>query len=128
MASSTAVRRGVRGFLVAPLVVQGAVFGAVELSDMARERAFSRDEIDLVEAVCRVAGLAMDNALLIDDLEGRNREAELLNEIAARTSAIRPIFSRKVSRSADMFYDSCSDSAVGPNSDVPEYNPGFPGT
>jgi len=80
-------RRGVRGFLVAPLVVQGAVFGAVELSDMARERVFSRDEIDLVEAVCRVAGLAMDNAVLFDDLERRNREAELLNEIAARTSA-----------------------------------------
>jgi len=80
-------RRGVRGFLVAPLVVQGAVFGAVELSDMARERVFSRDEIDLVEAVCRVAGLAMDNAVLFDGLERRNREAELLNEIAARTSA-----------------------------------------
>jgi len=80
-------QRGVRGFLVAPLVVQGAVFGTVELSDMARERVFSRDEIDLVEAVCRVAGLAMDNAVLFDDLERRNREAELLNEIAARTSA-----------------------------------------
>ena len=80
-------RRGVRGFLVAPLVVQGAVFGAVELSDMARERVFSRDEIDLVEAVCRVAGLAMDNAVLFDGLERRNREAELLNEIATRTSA-----------------------------------------
>jgi diguanylate cyclase (GGDEF)-like protein len=77
----------VRGFLVAPLVVQGAVFGTVELSDMARDRVFSRDEIDLVEAVCRVAGLAMDNALLFDDLERRNREAELLNEIAARTSS-----------------------------------------
>ena len=80
-------RRGVRGFLVAPLVVQGAVFGTVELSDMERDRVFSRDEIDLVEAVCRVAGLAMDNALLFDGLERRNREAELLNEIAARASA-----------------------------------------
>ena len=29
----------------------------------------------------------MDNALLFDDLERRNREAELLNEIAARTSS-----------------------------------------
>ena len=80
-------RRGVRGFLVAPLVVQGTVYGAIELSDTARERAFSRDEIDLVEAVCRVAGLAMDNAVLFAGLERRNREAELLNEIAARTSA-----------------------------------------
>jgi diguanylate cyclase (GGDEF)-like protein/excisionase family DNA binding protein len=77
----------VRSYLVVPLIAKGAVVGTLELTETRRERAFSGDEIGLVEAVCRVAGLAMDNALLIGDLERRNREAELLNEIARRTTA-----------------------------------------
>ena len=72
---------------MAPLVAKGVVVGTLELTETRREREFSGDEIGLVEAVCRVAGLAMDNALLIGDLERRNREAELLNEIARRTTA-----------------------------------------
>jgi len=77
----------VRSYLVAPLIAKGAVVGTMELTETRRERVFTGDEIGLVEAVCRVAGLAMDNALLIGDLERRNREAELLNEIARRTTA-----------------------------------------
>ena len=70
-----------------PLIAKGVVAGTLELTETRRERVFSGDDIGLVEAVCRVAGLAMDNALLIGDLERRNREAELLNEIARRTTA-----------------------------------------
>ena len=77
----------VKSYLVVPLIAKGAVAGTLELTETRRERVFSGDEIGLVEAVCRVAGLAMDNALLIGDLERRNREAEVLNEIARRTTA-----------------------------------------
>ena len=77
----------VKSYLVAPLIAKGVVVGTLELTETRREREFSQDDIALVEAVCRVAGLAMDNALLIGDLERRNREAELLNEIARSTSA-----------------------------------------
>jgi len=77
----------VKSYLVAPLIAKGAVVGTLELTETRRERAFSDDDIALVEAVCRVAGLAMDNALLVGDLERRNREAELLNEIARSTAA-----------------------------------------
>jgi diguanylate cyclase (GGDEF)-like protein/excisionase family DNA binding protein len=77
----------VRSYLVVPLIAKGVVTGTLELTETRREREFTGDEIGLVEAVCRVAGLAMDNALLIGDLERRNREAELLNEIARRTTA-----------------------------------------
>src|SRR5665811_2579935 len=86
-AASDVYKRQVRSYLVAPLIAKGAVVGTLELTETRRERVFSGDEIGLVEAVCRVAGLAMDNALLIGDLERRNREAELLNEIARRTTA-----------------------------------------
>jgi diguanylate cyclase (GGDEF)-like protein/excisionase family DNA binding protein len=77
----------VKSYLVVPLEAKGAVVGILELTETRRERDFSGDDVGLVEAVCRVAGLAMDNALLIGDLERRNREAEVLNEIARRTTA-----------------------------------------
>jgi diguanylate cyclase (GGDEF)-like protein/excisionase family DNA binding protein len=77
----------VKSYLVVPLVTKGVVAGTLELTETRRERVFTGDETGLVEAVCRVAGLAMDNALLIGDLERRNREAELINEIARRTTA-----------------------------------------
>ena len=78
---------GVKSFLVAPLVAKGIVVGTFDLAETRCRREFSADEIDLVEAVCRVAGLAMDNALLFGDLERRNREEGLLNEIARQTAA-----------------------------------------
>ena len=77
----------VKSFLVVPLIAKEAVIGTLSLTETRWERTFSEDELGLVEAVARVAGLAMDKALLIDDLERRNRETELLNEIARRTTA-----------------------------------------
>jgi HD-GYP domain-containing protein (c-di-GMP phosphodiesterase class II) len=77
----------VKSYLVVPLEAKGAVVGTLELTETRRERDFAGDDVGLVEAVCRVAGLAVDNALLIGDLERRNREAEVLNEIARRTTA-----------------------------------------
>jgi diguanylate cyclase (GGDEF)-like protein/excisionase family DNA binding protein len=78
---------GVRSYLVVPLIARGVVAGTLELTETRRERDFTGDDFGLVEAVCRVAGLAMDNALLFGDLERRSREAELVNEIARRTTA-----------------------------------------
>jgi diguanylate cyclase (GGDEF)-like protein len=80
-------KQGMHSCLVAPLIARGVVAGTLDLTETRRGRVFSGDEIGLVEAVCHVAGLAMDNALLIGDLERRSREAELLNEIARRTTA-----------------------------------------
>jgi diguanylate cyclase (GGDEF)-like protein/excisionase family DNA binding protein len=78
---------GIRSFLIVPLRAKGEVAGTVELTQVGAERVFTEEEIGLVEAVCRVAGLAMENALLFADSERRNRESELLNEIARSTAA-----------------------------------------
>ena len=80
-------RRGVEACLMAPLMAKDEVIGVLEVSETRAGRVFSTDETELVKAVCRVTGLAIDNALLFDGLGRRNQEAELLNEIARRTSA-----------------------------------------
>jgi diguanylate cyclase (GGDEF)-like protein/excisionase family DNA binding protein len=78
---------GEKSELAIPLIAKGRVIGAVELVETRAERVFTAEEITTAEAICRVAALAIDNADLFEDLQLRNREAELLNEIARATTA-----------------------------------------
>ena len=78
---------GDKSELVVPLIAKDEVIGAVDLRETRRERVFSEDEIATAEAVCRVAALAIDNANLVEHLNLRNRETELLNAIAQKTGA-----------------------------------------
>jgi diguanylate cyclase (GGDEF)-like protein len=81
-------RRNVRhGGLIVPLIVEQRVIGVVELFDSAHARAFGDDDVASVEAVCRVAAMAIANAGLYRDAQLRTRESELLNRIAARASS-----------------------------------------
>ena len=76
-----------RTALIVPLVVEKRVIGVAELFAQDGESAFSAQDIAGVEALCRVAALAIANAELFADLELRSREAELLNRMAAITTA-----------------------------------------
>jgi diguanylate cyclase (GGDEF)-like protein len=75
-------RDGQKSALIVPLIVESRVIGLAELFAAGRERTFADEEIAMVEAVCRVAALAVTNADLFSDLKSRNQEAELLNRIA----------------------------------------------
>lgn len=78
---------GRKSALIAPIIVENRVVGVAELFETERERVFAADEIATVEAICRVAGLALANAELYRDLGLRNHESELLNRIAAKAGA-----------------------------------------
>jgi len=75
------------GSLIVPLLVEQRVIGVVELFDTSRRRGFSDDDVASVEAVCRVAAMAIANAGLYRDAQLRTRESELLNQVAARASS-----------------------------------------
>ncbi len=80
--------RAVRnGGLIVPLLVEQRVIGVVELFDSSHARAFGDDEVASVEAVCRVAAMAIANAGLYRDAQLRTRESELLNRVASRASS-----------------------------------------
>jgi diguanylate cyclase (GGDEF)-like protein len=81
-------RRAVHGGgLIVPLLVEQRVIGLAELFDTVRSRGFSDDDVASVEAVCRVAAMAIANADLYRDAQLRTRESELLNRIAARAGS-----------------------------------------
>jgi len=77
-------RDGQKSALIVPLIVESRVIGLAALHETDRERTFTDDEIAMVEAVCRMAALAVTNADLFADLQMRNQEAELLNRIAVK--------------------------------------------
>ena len=70
-----------------PLIANDRVIGVLELFDRRRDRAFSLEMLATVEAVCRSAALAIDNANLFEQMQARRGETELLNAIARRTAA-----------------------------------------
>ena len=74
--------------IISPLISKGVVIGVLELLETRGPRAFGEEEIATISAVCRVAALAIDNAGLVKDLQLRNRESELLNEIARATTGL----------------------------------------
>jgi excisionase family DNA binding protein len=65
--------------LAAPLSVGGAIVGLVEVYDGRPERRFTEDEIVLLDGVCRVAALAIQNAQLLQ----RERDRSQAEECAA---------------------------------------------
>ncbi len=78
-------RWGETGELTVPLIAKDRVIGVLELLEHRGALSLSQDEIDTIFAVSRVAALAVENADLVDDLQLRNRETALLNDLARAT-------------------------------------------
>jgi PAS domain S-box-containing protein len=84
---------GIRSMVVAPLVADDTVFGAIG-TYAPRPDTFSASDVALVRALADHAAAAMANARLIDDLDASRRELaeradieRTVREIAARISA-----------------------------------------
>ena len=78
-------RWGETGELTVPLIAKDRVIGVLELLEHRGALTLTQDEVDTIFAVSRVAALAIENADLVDDLQLRNRESALLNDLARAT-------------------------------------------
>ncbi len=67
-----------RAVVFAPIVMQERPIGALFLVWWHRERVLSADELKLLGAICRHAGLFMENARLYAEATGRAQEAQEL--------------------------------------------------
>ncbi len=76
--------------LTVPLVVGVEVMGLLVLIETKAERHFTSEERELARALADQAAVAIHNAKVYRELEQRQRETELLNEIARKiTSTLR---------------------------------------
>ena len=79
-----------------PLKARDRVIGVVELFDDKEQRTYSPEEIELVEAICQFAALALDNAHLYDSqresagrLERLAEQLETLQQVSLRLGRLR---------------------------------------
>ena len=76
--------------LTVPLVVGDEVMGLLVLIETTAERHYTAEERELARALADQAAVAIHNAKVYRELEQRQRETELLNEIARKiTSTLR---------------------------------------
>ncbi len=81
---------GEKTCLTVPLVVGDEVMGLLVLIETTAERHYTAEERELARAIADQAAVAIHNAKVYRELEQRQRETELLNEIARRiTSTLR---------------------------------------
>ncbi len=81
---------GEQSILNVPFAFGDQPLGLLVIVETARERRFTPEEVELVSGMGEQAAAALHNAKLYHELERRQRETELLNEIARRvTSTLR---------------------------------------
>ncbi|WP_026204481.1 GAF domain-containing protein [Actinomycetospora chiangmaiensis] len=74
-------------FLGAPLQVGGTVYGVLYLTDKEEAPEFGRDDEELVTALAAAAGVAVENALLLEDARRRARWQTASAELGRRLLA-----------------------------------------
>ena len=74
---------GEKATLVVPLMAKDQAVAIVELSDTEHERTFDAEELATVEAISSVAGVAIDNAMLYEDIKQMH-----LSNLKALSSAL----------------------------------------
>ena len=69
-----------RSGMAAPLIHKGRVVGAISLCS-SRPRAYSEEDLALLQGIADIAAIAIDNALQFAEIERRRKEAERIEEI-----------------------------------------------
>jgi PAS domain S-box-containing protein len=64
----------IRSWIIAPMIARGRTLGAITLVVTAEsDRAYSKDDLPIIEELARRAAIAIDNARLFSDAEAANR-------------------------------------------------------
>lgn len=69
-----------RSAISAPMIHKGRLLGAISAQSYEPD-AYTEDDLDMLQGIADLAGVAVDNALKVAELEARRREAEKLEEI-----------------------------------------------
>jgi len=84
-------RLGVRATLAAPVSVGGVYQGLIELQDIRNERAWTADDVRLLEAVAAQVSVALTNARLYEASRRRGEELEGLYKISRAFTALTDV-------------------------------------
>jgi len=69
-----------KALLIVPLIVNGAIIGSISLRQIHRVRHWTKDEIDLAQAVANQAGIAVQQARQAQKLQESEQRVQQLNQ------------------------------------------------
>ncbi|MGD8624443.1 MAG: GAF domain-containing protein, partial [Anaerolineae bacterium] len=73
---------------VIPLLAKGEVIGVVELETETEVRHFTRQELGLAMTLANQAGVALDNARLLEETQARAEQMAVVNEVAQTIASV----------------------------------------
>ncbi len=76
-----------RSALAVPIKLRDQVIGVIDLHETEAEREWTADDVALVMAVADQAGLALENARLLEQTQQRARREQLVTQIATKVRA-----------------------------------------
>jgi signal transduction histidine kinase/ActR/RegA family two-component response regulator len=84
---ATLRRLAVRSVMMVPLVARGRTLGVITFITAGSERRYTEHDLQTAGDLASRAALAVDNARLYAEAEGRRREAEVIADLARRINA-----------------------------------------
>jgi signal transduction histidine kinase/DNA-binding response OmpR family regulator len=90
-----------------PLVSSGEVCGVVQITDMARPRAFSRSDVRLLETLAGTMSVALENARLFDETQRLYKESEQRAAELAVVNSVQTALAAQLSMQG--IYDAVGD-------------------
>ncbi len=69
-----------RSAISAPMIHKGRILGAISAQSY-EPNTYTQDDLDLLQGIADLAGVALDNSFQVAELEARRREAEQIEEI-----------------------------------------------
>ena len=91
MEAQSVIHHGIRSTLCVPLKAKGVILGIVHVDTKDRVLGFSKEDLELLTAICNQASIAIENAKLFDNLRKANKELfDQQNQLveAAKLSAL----------------------------------------
>lgn len=74
--------------VLAPINLRGQVIGAMSIKSPAKDRAWSQDEINLIQAVTDRLAVALENARLFEETTRRAERERLVSEITGKIRSV----------------------------------------
>ncbi len=74
--------------VLAPINLRGQVIGAMSIKSPAKDRAWSQDEINLIQAVTDRLAVALENARLLEETTRRAERERLVSEITGKIRSV----------------------------------------
>ena len=102
------IEMGVKSFICAPIVCEGESLGVLAVDDATRERELHQSDLNLIQGVAPVIGIAISNAMRLHNERRLSDQLRKASELLERRVAERTAELSQANQELEFLYDSVS--------------------